>query len=274
MKRNGWLALVALLALLLAGTVQATVIAPLNPNRPQAEWEQVAEGVFQRITPVGTTEVLGFGNEALAWHLAQVEAGIVRLQGLVAEGEGGSDLILALADLEALAAELRADVASSEGGLGPFAKPLGGLDTATVGCNLSVTRNASAFPTSSGPKASASASFSDTCSTYGEVRSYAYADGIYAGARRISVEYDPASGFRGGYGGASSSASASVVATSDCYSYAYAHVRVLDSFGQWANFTRSATNYTCRLIIEDPIDPCYGFSAEGVDMLPKCPIPY
>lgn len=271
MRTHRWLGVVACAAILLAPlTAEAQGIQdPFFAGLDQEGWVSVADGVFQRLTEDGSLETLGFGTEGLTWELKRMKGELARLQDLYAE-EGSAELLDAITALEE-------DIVMTEGELNQSSsEPLSSLASAVgqvneLGCTLTVTRSASAHPTTSGPLASAVANFSDSCSTYGCVYSYAYAEGVYSGAFRSSLERDPASGWRCGYYSAASDAYASVVATTSCYSYAYAHVKILDSYGNWVNFTNSASNYKCRLIIEDPC-LLQGLT-EGAELRPPCPIP-
>lgn len=212
-------------------------------------WQQVSTNVFERHLSNGTVETLSWGLEGVAWELEKVRDRINNLESLRQVLEGPQPQLLeSLAYHRTLARDLEAQLAGEDKDFAPI-QPDGEHIRSLIGalgCNLNITRNASAFPTSTGPSANATASFSDTCSTQGQVYSRAYAEGIYNGAFRSNLERDPASGWRFGVGSASSSASAAVVATSSCSSDAQAKVTVFDSNGDPAHFNRSATNSTCR----------------------------
>jgi len=252
MTRTTWLRALTVGATLCALVTVLTWAQPDDVSKgllEEAGWVEVSTNVFQRQLNDDTVETLSWGLEGVAWELNQVRDRISNLESLRLALEGPQpELRQSLAYHRALARELEAQLA---GEAKDFAPTQPGEDhirslIGALGCNLNITRNANAYPTSTGPAANATASFSDTCATSGQVYSRAYADGIYNGAFRSNLERDPASGWRFGVGSASSSASAAVVATSSCNSNSQAKVTVYDSNGDPAHFNRSATNSTCR----------------------------
>ena len=270
MRQANWLCVLAVAALVCAtpGLLWAQG-GDLTPRRTTTDWQEVSTNVFQRTLEDGTVETLTWGLEGVAWELDRVKERIAYLETLSLELEQpSSDLMDSLSRYQSRALELEAELRGEGMASLPLQPQAEGLRSVAgaAGCNLVITRNAAAYPTSTGPAASATAAFSDNCGTFGQVMADAYAEGIYNGAFRSKYERDPASGRRNGYGSASANASASVVATSNCWSDAIARVWVTDSNGNLAFFSKYASNDKCRIVIELPGPECLSSG------LQNCPV--
>jgi|GEM_PF-5421348 len=272
MKHPIWTRSLILVALLSLAPLAWAQNGDLTPRLVKTDWEQIDTHVFQRQLEDGTVETVGTGLEMVAWELGQVNERIADLEDLALElGELSPELMDSLSFYRARARELEAELNGEGEQMIPLQPQTGELRSlaGALGCSLVITRNASANPTTTGPRASATAAFSDTCGTFGQVKATAYAEGIYSGSFRACVVIDPASGRRSGNGSASATASCSVVATSNCYSYAVAEVWVRDSNGNLVYFTKSATNSICRIILPNPGE-C--LTSEGLqNCVPKVP---
>lgn len=258
MKQATWMRALTVAALLLvAPALTWAQDGDLAVRLAEAGWEQVDNQVFQRHLEDGTIETVGWGLPVVAWELDRVRERIADLEALQLElGEPSIELRNVLSFHHSLALELEAELRGEGETPIPLQPQTGELRSlaGALGCTLVITRDAFAFPTPTGPAASATAAFSDTCPTSGQVRATAHAEGIYNGAFRSNTENDPATGRRNGIGSASASASASVVATSSCYSNASARVWIVASNGDKVPFVSTAFNTQCRIVFPDP-DP-------------------
>jgi hypothetical protein len=258
MKQATWIRALTLAALVLVVPVLSWAQdGDLAPRLVQEGWEQLDTHVFQRHLEDGTIETVGWGPEIVAWELDQVRERIADLETRQLELEEPSlEVMDSLDYFRSRALELQAELDGEWQASIPRRLQSGELRSlaGAAGCNLVITRYAVAYPTTTGPAAAATAAFSDTCGTFGQVMAQAYAEGYYGGAFRSAFERDPATGRRNGYGSASASASASVVATTDCWSEAIARVWVEDSQGNLAVFVKRATNPKCRIVFPDPGD--------------------
>jgi hypothetical protein len=273
MKQATWIRALAVAALVLVAPALSWAQAgDLAPRLVQEGWEQVGTHVFQRHLENGTVETVGWGLEIVAWELDQVRERIADLEARQLDLEEPSlELMDLLDDYRSRALELQAELDGEWQASVPRRLQSGELRSlaGAAGCNLVITRYAVAYPTTTGPAAAATAAFSDTCGTFGQVMAEAQASGYYNGAFRYSYERDPASGRRNGYGSASASASASVVATTDCWSEAIARVWVEDSKGNLAVFVKRATNDRCRVYLPPPPDEC--LSSGALQACPELP---
>jgi len=209
------------------------------PSLSQADgWYTTAPGVLQRDLGGGVIETYAFGAEGVAWEKAGTEAEIARLRALYDE-TGDPDVAAAIRDQQQIVAGMALDLARAPKGSG-----LQSVRAADgVSCQLSISRDATAFLGADGPEATASAAFSDTCATYGCTYAYTIAQGYLGGSQRLYLESDGE--YCGYYTAQSAAASAAVVADHECYSYGLGQVRVQDSLGNWSYFITEATNYQC-----------------------------
>lgn len=273
MKQATWMrALTAAALMLVAPTLAWAQDGVLAIRLVDTGWEQVDTNVFQRHLEDGTVETVGSGLEVVAWELDRVRERIAELEIRQLELEEPSLELMDLLDrYRSQALELQAELdghwepATPRRLQGGEVRSLAGA----AGCNLEITYEAFASPTSTGPAASAIAAFSDDCGTYGQVMAEAKAYGTYNGAFRSSYERDPATGRRSGFGSASASASAGVVATTGCWSEGIARVWLTDSFGNVARFVKRATNDVCRVFLPPPPGECLsGESLQGCTEIP------
>lgn len=243
---------VMLLLALVAGVAHAQAGAaapdPATDSTTQEElfedgWIQVAPNVFKRPHADGSIETLAYGKAGLEVVLEELQPRLAHLQARF-ERTNDPDLLDGIENLKRHIADTERELEIAESAT----NGTGAMDNLTpddpinVGCTTNITRVADARAGSSGPEASADASFSDTCNAYGDVFAHAEAEGDLGTDFRSATNTDDPPG---AFGSSSADAFAAVTADSNCYSYAYAEVKVEDDTGSLATYTQSDTNNEC-----------------------------
>lgn len=193
-------------------------------------WKPVAPGVLQIHKGKNRVETFAIGPEGMRWALRQMTA---RLRSLEREYRTypSSDLQRTITNLRDEVVKLREHVENA----GAEDEPLAVEKSCTV--SHSVLADAAYLTSAAGVKATASATFNNTCGYYAETYAYAYARATQGTLIETLIQEDPKSGYNG-----TSSATATVYGSADCYSEAYSYARYAPQ-----NLFYSATdwNYIC-----------------------------
>ena len=242
-----------ILTLAVSGAASAATVS-LQMDQLLAEgWQATSEDILQRLHDDGSVETIAFGRTGLLLEMSELQAQLDRVRTRLEE-TGDADLYVAIHHLEEQLAFLESKLGyvptyRTQPVDGIEAQAIEGFDSlttnepTTIGCTTTVTRTASAYPTSTGPTANATARFQDSCGQWGEVYAYSYAEGYLGTVYTNMTQYD---GPKSGYGYVNAYVSASVNADSNCYSYALARVRAYDDVGNLITWTVNQANYICR----------------------------
>lgn len=238
---------------------------PTHAGPPQDVVDQLLDRGFQQIQPSiferavenepSSYETVVYGIDGHLWLLGQQEA---FLQSLEARYERfpAPELLDAILSQQTRIAEtltlldelLEEDAgqtsgASSSESLTPVrlgSEELISMDAAVTSCSTSLQRAASADPSSTGPTASGSAGFSDTCTEIGTVSSLSLAQGTDSSGNLNTFTQDCPSVTGGDV---SCDTAATVDAVSDCFASGQSTV----TFGAFTH-TVSETTQTCRML--------------------------
>lgn len=220
-------------------------------------WKKVIPEVFQRpVEDNASYETLTFGADGLFWLLGVMETQLQLLESRRTD-VFNPDLENVIAGHVDLMNQIAA-LMLKERKKGPNTKALAatwGLDgllaalgdataKAAVACDTSLHRDADAFPSATGPQATANASFNETCTAFSaDPFCNTYSEGWTGSTFSFSGQTnDPP----GSFNSVSCSASAAVSATSACFSFGETQVSLQDSaFGLVSHYILK-TNFTCR----------------------------
>jgi hypothetical protein len=176
-------------------------------------WTPVAPGVLQIHKGGNRVETFAIGPEGMRWALRQMTA---RLRFLEREYRTypSSDLQRTITALRHEVAELRDEVENA----GAEDEPLAVEKSCSV--SHSVLADATYLTSAAGVKATASATFNNTCGYYAETYAYAYARATQGTLVETLIQEDPKSGYN-----VTSNATATVYGSADCLSEAYSYAR-------------------------------------------------